>query len=536
MSEIDRLLDGAPEYNPDAAKKPKAMAAAPRSESDELLKDAPSQARGFTGVARDLAAWGVKNAIGVPELAVGLADIPTGGRVGRFLENKDGAVGFRPKQAREAVNEWHSDATKDAQRKFQEAEGIGGKLQAAIENPSNIAGGVIESLGAMGAGGLAARGLLAGTRLGQMGTSAAARVAAAGGDDAAQAAARIAGNAKGAALAGAAGEGLTMAGSAAEQIRQETDDGLLTAKQAGLAGATGLVGGAFGALGGRLANRLGIGDAETMLAQGARGMSRQFADDAATAAARAAGNPLMAQQAAKGIPRQMIEGAISEGLLEELPQSVTEQLLQNLALDKPWHEDLDASIVLGTLSGGAMGAGAAGYRGFSAPRNRGTPDDPGAPQQPAMPLLGNTPDPLISFPDGTVGRRADVDAYLNGLPENERMAARARLFGINPQPGAAPSFSGILDTDGTYAGWSNVRDGSDRQTMRDQMASVERSYAGQVNAGNRAGMESELARQFKWFRAATPEQRSAALDALSRQPAPMKPSEAMGLNPATGPL
>ena len=344
-------------------------------------------------------------------------------------------------------------------------------------------------------------------------------------------------------LAGAAGEGAVMAGSAAEQIRQETDDGLLTAKQAGLAGATGLVGGAFGALGGRLANRLGIGDAETMLAQGARGMSRQFADDAATAAARAAGNPLMAQQAAKGIPRQMIEGAISEGLLEELPQSVTEQLLQNLALDKPWHEDLDASIVLGTLSGGAMGAGAAGYRGFSAPRNRGTPDDPGAPQQTppatpptAPPLLGNTPDPLISFPDGTVGRRADVDAYLNGLPENERMAARARLFGINPQPGAAPSFSGILDTDGTYAGWSNVRDGSDRQTMRDQMASVERSYAGQVNAGNRAGMESELARQFKWFRASTPEQRSAALDALSRQPAPMKPSEAMGLNPATGPL
>ena len=49
MSEIDRLLDGAPEYNPDAAKKPKAMAAAPRSESDELLKDAPSQARGFGG-------------------------------------------------------------------------------------------------------------------------------------------------------------------------------------------------------------------------------------------------------------------------------------------------------------------------------------------------------------------------------------------------------------------------------------------------------------------------------------------------------
>lgn len=438
MSEIDRLLDGAPEYNPDAAKKPKAMAAAPRSESDELLKDAPSQARGFTGVARDLAAWGVKSAIGVPELAVGLADIPTGGRVGKFLENKDGAVGFRPKQAREAVNEWHSDATKDAQRKFQEAEGIGGKLQAAIENPSNIAGGVIESLGAMGAGGLAARGLLAGTRLGQMGTSAAARVAAAGGDDAAQAAARIAGNAKGAALAGAAGEGLTMAGSAAEQIRQETEDGLLTPQQTALAAGTGVIGGAFGALGGRLANRLGIGDAETMLAQGARGMSRQFADDAATAAARAAANPLVAQAAAKGIPRKMIEGAISEGLLEELPQSVSEQLLQNLALDKPWHEELDAAIVLGTLSGGAMGAGAAGYRGFMEPGRRDVPPAPPAPA-PAPPMLGNQPDPPVIFPDGTIGRSAEVEAYINSLPEDQRVEARAKLRGLGPQPAPAPA-------------------------------------------------------------------------------------------------
>ena len=193
MSEIDRLLDGAPEYNPDAAKKPKAMAAAPRSESDELLKDAPSQARGFGGWARDVAATAVKGAIAVPEAAVGLADIPTGGRVGKALQS----VGFDPKAAREVANEWHSDATKDAQRKFQEADGVWEKTKTAIQNPSLIATAVGESLPAMGAGAVAARGLMAATRLGQLG-------------------------AKGAALAGAAGEGLTMAGSAAEQIRQET--------------------------------------------------------------------------------------------------------------------------------------------------------------------------------------------------------------------------------------------------------------------------------------------------------------------------
>lgn len=300
----------------------------------------------------------------MPEALVGLADIPTGGRVGKFLENEGGSVGFRPKQAKEQVNEWHSDATKEAQRKFQEAEGLGGKFQAAIENPSNVVGAVVESLPLMGAGGVAARGLTAATKLGQMG-------------------------AKGAMLAGAAGEGLTMAGSAAEQIRQETPDGLLTPTQAGLAGLTGVAGAAFGVGGGKLAQRLGIGDVDTMLAQGSKGM----AADAGTAAARAAPNPLVQQQAAKSIPRQVIEGAISEGLLEELPQSLAEQIFQNVALGKDWLQDLDAAAVMGVLSGGLMGGGAAGVYGMRrAPAAAGAPEHPpGAPGEPPAAEPGAAP-------------------------------------------------------------------------------------------------------------------------------------------------
>lgn len=191
----------------------------------EYRPDAP--ARGFKGWAQDIAATAVKGAIGVPEAIVGVADIPTGGAVGKFLENEGGAVGFRPKQAKDAVNEWHSDATKEAQRKFQEADGIVDKAAVALQNPSLIATAVGESLPAMGLGGVAARGLMATTRLGQAGAAAAARGATA----AEQAAAAQ----KAATIAGAAGEGLTMAGSAAEQIRQETPDGLLTPEQSGLA-------------------------------------------------------------------------------------------------------------------------------------------------------------------------------------------------------------------------------------------------------------------------------------------------------------
>lgn len=120
------------------------------------------------------------------------------------------------------------------------------------------------------------------------------------------------------------------AGSAAEQIRQETDDGLLSPGQTAAAAATGAATAGLGYAGGRVAQRLGIGDAETMLAQGNKGIAKQFADDAATAAA----NPLLHQRAVKSIPTQVIQGAISEGFLEELPQSVAEQIFQNLALGK----------------------------------------------------------------------------------------------------------------------------------------------------------------------------------------------------------
>lgn len=291
--------------------------------------------RGLKGWAKDLGAGTLDLAIGVPEAAVGLLDIPTGGRVGKFLENEGGSFGFRPKQAREITSKLYSDATQAAEQKFQDADGIVDKTAVALQNPSVIAKGIGTSLGLMGAGGVVGRGALAATRLGQMG-------------------------AKGAAMAGAAGEGVVGAGSAAEQIRQQTDDGLLTGKQAGLAAATGLATGAIGFAGNKVANRLGIGDADMMMAMGTKGMAKDTAERATAAAV----NPL-AQPAQKSILRQMGEGAIAEGVLEELPQSVSEQILQNEALGKSWSEGLDDAVVMGILSGGAMGAGAAGYRGFT---------------------------------------------------------------------------------------------------------------------------------------------------------------------------
>ena len=114
-----------------------------------------------------------------------------------------------------------------------------------------------------------------------------------------------------------------------EQIRQETKDGLLTLEQAALAAASGVTTTAFNALGGRVSQRLGIGDVDTMLAQGS---------------IRGAG-PV----SQRSLARQVGEGVLSEGVLEEVPQSMAEQALQNLALDKPVGEGVGAAAAQGLL-------------------------------------------------------------------------------------------------------------------------------------------------------------------------------------------
>ncbi|MDH0852318.1 hypothetical protein N5D66_30675, partial [Delftia tsuruhatensis] len=468
-------------FNGPAPQTPKGTAAAPISYEDAFgLKPAEPAGRSVTDYARDAAAWAAKGAVAVPEAVVGLADIATGGRAGKLLENEGGAVGFRPKQAREAINEWHSDATKEAQRKFQEAEGLGGKFQAAIENPSNIVGAVVESLPAMGAGGVAARALGAATRLGQAG-------------------------AKGAAAAGALGEGIVGAGSAAEQIRQETDDGLLSPDQVAAAAATGAATAGFGYAGGRVAQRLGIGDAETMLAQGNKGIAKQFADDAATAAT----NPLLQQRAVKSIPRQVIEGAISEGFLEELPQSVAEQIFQNLALGKDWSEDVDTAVVLGTLSGAAMGGGAAGYRAAGEPRAGAAEpgqavDAAGQQDLQAAPDIAGTPD-VAAAAAPAPGAAAEPDAPVpNAGLDAVRREFDARMSQLQQEEGGEPEVPQSVPPDGAAA--------------LAQQRAAEQAQRDAESAANRAveSPDDEILQ--------------------STGAAPVSPSRAMGLDPAAGSL
>jgi len=290
---------------------------------------------GFTRKAGDLGLSVLKGAVSLPEAAVGLADIPTGGRVGKFLENEGGAIGFRPKQAKEVLSGFQSADLRAKTQAFQNADGVLDKAGVALSNPSLIANAVAESAALMGAGGIIGRGLMAGTggRLGAVG-------------------------------AGAIGEGIVGAGSAASQTRQETEDGYLTPTQAGLAGLSGVATAGFGALGGRVAQKLGIGDVDTLIAQG---------------------STEVASQAPKGFLRRGAEGAFAEGVLEELPQSLSEQAIQNVALERPVTEGLADAAVMGTLAGGVMGAGAGMLAGQTAAAQPTQEPDTNTPPSPLEP-------------------------------------------------------------------------------------------------------------------------------------------------------
>lgn len=398
--------------------------------------DAPP-ARGLKGWGQDVAATAVKAAISVPEAAVGVADLVTGGKAGKALED----VGVRFKEAREIAEDWHSDATKHAKREFADADGIVDKAKVAVTNPALVGLTIGESLGLMGGGGVVGRGVMA----------------------AAPKLAPIA--------ATAIGEGVAGAGSAAESIRQETDNGELSAKQAALAAGSGVATGVLGAVGGAAARKLGVGDADVMLTQGWKGLFKQHADDAAAAAA--AGTA----PAVKSLPRQVIEGAISEGLLEELPQSVSEQVLQNLALDKPWNEGVDEAIVMGTLSGMAMGGGASGIKAFTEPgapagKDQSAPaqTDPAtpapAPVQPGPAATGpatpaptpEQPSPAAAAP--TPAEQLGIKAEAGTLSS---AAAKAVNEGISPvQPSLASTAAQAPVTDGPKDTFGNPTDDARR--------------------------------------------------------------------------
>lgn len=271
--------------------------------------------------AADLGISALKGAIAVPEMAVGLASMVSGGAAGKYLEE----AGFRPEEAKQFLDTLRTHEQQAASKNVNGAEGFWNTMGAIAENPSTVPQALMESLFPMLAGGLVGRGLMA---LGARGVSGAA-----GGVGPALPGtlARTVGEKSAASLAAGAGEGLTMAGSAAEQIRQQTDDGRLSFKQSLAAAGTGVMGMGVSRLSGGLANRVGLGDVDEAIVAGTLGTSNRGA-----------------------LTRTVGAGALEGG--EEMAQSSGEQMLQNVALDKGITEGVGNAAAMGLVTGAAMGA------------------------------------------------------------------------------------------------------------------------------------------------------------------------------------
>lgn len=282
----------------------------PRNPAEFSARPEQQPERTVTGTLGDIGVTALKGAVSLPQAFVGLADIPTGGRVGKALEN----IGYRPGETQEILSDWYSPAQKYAEEQVQQAKGFIPTLKAAVQNPSTIARAVGESAPLMLGGAGVARGILS------KAPAMLARIAPAFGMSAEV-------------LAGAIGEGTIGAGAMAESIREQTENGLLTPKQSAAAIGSGIGTALFSAAGGRLAQKLGIEDIDTLLAGG------RFKKP---------------DQVAKAI----VAGGISEGLFEEMPQEMQETVWQNAATGRPLLEGAAEAGAQALLAGAAMGSGA----------------------------------------------------------------------------------------------------------------------------------------------------------------------------------
>ena len=252
--------------------------------------------RTVSGTAQDVAVTAGKGLLGLAETGVGLADLATKGAAGKYLDEH----GYGLKAEQEKLDSYYSDAQKEANQNVENADGFVDTAKSMLENPSTIAKAAAESLPSMLVGGAVGRGLAATSKIAPY-------------------------------LAGAAGEAVVTSGQQAEGIRQQTDDGYLTPKQSALAVASGIGTGVIGAAAGKVAIKFGLSDIDTLAAGG---------DAASTNTS---------------ILKRVLGGAISEGVLEEMPQSAQEKMLENIALDKDPFEGVGTASATGLLTGGLMG-------------------------------------------------------------------------------------------------------------------------------------------------------------------------------------
>jgi adenine/guanine phosphoribosyltransferase-like PRPP-binding protein len=327
-SEFDALsayVDTLP-TKPGAAAAPAVRGAAAGSALDSYLDNldnqpAPPPKPVSAGVMRTMADMGIKAAQGAVDLGqsvVGVGSLATGGLAGKAMR----AVGYDPERTNQALAEYLSPQQREAEQNVNDAKGFVDTLVAAAKNPRAVAGSVVESLPSMmGIGGVTnavARriALKAAAPFGGITTEAGAKAAQEAIDAATNKLTWTSGAAEGAQSAGQIADQAQGAG-------RDYTDYALPAIASGVA--TGAITRGAGAM---------MGNTETALFSGSKTAGVQGS-----------------------LPARIAKGFISEGALQEMPQSAEEQVMTNIAMGKEDAFDgVGNQAAMGLVTGGVMGA------------------------------------------------------------------------------------------------------------------------------------------------------------------------------------
>lgn len=406
-----------------------------RARLGEALGVAPSPPppvpqAGFMRTAGDVGIKLAQGAVDLGSSAVGIGSLATGGLIGKGAR----ALGYDPKATNEFLGDYLSDSQKASDNAVANADGFTDSVVASLKNPRAILGSVAESapgmLAGMGVTNAVARGIAVKAALATADGAAASAAELAAGKSGAQAAqaalATKTGGEAGQAAVEAAGTKLVALGGATEGAQsggQIADDAQAAGRNYADYALPALAAGAGTAAISLGAGKL-MGDSATEIATGAK-------------SAGVHGN--MATRAAKEF--------VSEGLLEEAPQSAQEQYFTNIAQGE---QDLSKGVGnaagSGLITGGVMGAGLgtiqhghgddaahpvelpntgplsqaanAGQAAVAATANATAPTGPVTPaapaQGPTLDQIDNRMAELVALGQGSTSKRA-VDAAGNKI-------------------------------------------------------------------------------------------------------------------------
>lgn len=308
-------------------------------DAEKLQREKEEQ--GYYGpldLVQDVGLAATKGVVGLGQMGIGLANILTGwvpdnplgvGQWGKMMDK----LGYNPEQTNKFFTGLQTPIARTQQEEVEAAQGFLDTLKALAVNPVALTTSIVESLPGTVASGAA------GGKLTKMLIMQATKEAAEKGLTGYAAQRFISTKVKDQvpkiAAAASAAEGVQTAGSIAEQAREAGRD---WGQYVAPAVAAGLGTAAIGMVSGKVARKFGIGDIETEIA-------------ARTAGIKGVG--IGKDPFAKSLFKEMAK----EGLLEELPQSVQEQIFTNLALGNPWDKGVGKAAAQGLVLGAAMGGG-----------------------------------------------------------------------------------------------------------------------------------------------------------------------------------